>query len=79
MQTRCLCLKKGRMNITKNLGMLLLAIYLILAGITLAVPHHYPDNHNGNPGAGSGHFDSHWQIATSLGPDLHDDPFKRDG
>ncbi len=35
MQTRCLCLKKGRMNITKNLGMLLLAIYLILVGITL--------------------------------------------
>jgi hypothetical protein len=27
--------QKGRMNITKNLGMLLLAIYLILAGITL--------------------------------------------
>jgi hypothetical protein len=26
---------KGAMNITKNLGMLLLAIYLILAGITL--------------------------------------------
>jgi len=26
---------KRRMNITKNLGMLLLAIYLILAGITL--------------------------------------------
>lgn len=44
-----------------------------------AVPHHHPDNHNGNPSAGSGHFDSHWQIATSLGPDLHDDPFKRDG
>lgn len=35
MQTRCLCLKKSRMNITKNLGMLLLAIYLILVGITL--------------------------------------------
>jgi hypothetical protein len=32
-QTRCLCLKKSRMNITKNLGMLLLAIYLILAGL----------------------------------------------
>jgi hypothetical protein len=28
-------LQKGAMNITKNLGMLLLAIYLILAGITL--------------------------------------------
>jgi hypothetical protein len=27
--------QKGAMNITKNLGMLLLAIYLILAGITL--------------------------------------------
>jgi hypothetical protein len=27
--------QKGRMNITKNLGMLLLAIYLILAGVTL--------------------------------------------
>jgi hypothetical protein len=27
--------QKGRMNITKNLGMLLLAIYLILVGITL--------------------------------------------
>ena len=26
---------KGAMNVTKNLGMLLLAIYLILAGITL--------------------------------------------
>jgi len=34
-QRRCLCLKKSRMNITKNLGMLLLAIYLILVGITL--------------------------------------------
>ncbi len=33
MQTRCLCLKKSRMNITKNLGMLLLAIYLILVGL----------------------------------------------
>jgi hypothetical protein len=29
-----------------------------------AVPHHHPDNHNGNIGAGSRHFDSHWQIAT---------------
>lgn len=28
---------KGRMNITKNLGMLLLAIYLILIGITMLV------------------------------------------
>jgi uncharacterized membrane protein HdeD (DUF308 family) len=27
--------QERRMNITKNLGMLLLAIYLILAGITL--------------------------------------------
>jgi hypothetical protein len=27
--------QEGTMNITKNLGMLLLAIYLILAGITL--------------------------------------------
>ena len=27
--------QKGRMNITKNLGMLLLAIYQILVGITL--------------------------------------------
>lgn len=27
--------QKDRMNITKNLGMLVLAIYLILAGITL--------------------------------------------
>jgi hypothetical protein len=27
-------LQKGAMNITKNLGMLLLAIYLILVGIT---------------------------------------------
>ena len=26
-------LQKGRMNITKNLGMLLLAIYLILSGL----------------------------------------------
>jgi hypothetical protein len=26
---------QGAMNVTKNLGMLLLAIYLILAGITL--------------------------------------------
>ena len=33
MQTRLGCLKKGRMNITKNLGMLLLAIYLILSGL----------------------------------------------
>jgi hypothetical protein len=30
---RWLCLRKGDMNITKNLGMLLLAIYLILAGL----------------------------------------------
>ena len=37
MQTRCLCLKKSRMNITKNLGMLLLAIYLILVGIIALV------------------------------------------
>ena len=29
--------QKGSMNITKNLGMLLLAVYLILAGITLLV------------------------------------------
>jgi len=36
-QTRCLCLKKSRMNITKNLGMLLLAIYLILVGIIALV------------------------------------------
>jgi hypothetical protein len=36
-QTRCLCLKKSRMNITKNLGMLLLAIYLILVGIMALV------------------------------------------
>ena len=28
---------KGAMNITKNLGMLLLAIYLILLGITMLV------------------------------------------
>lgn len=33
MQKRWLCLRKGAMNITKNLGMLLLAIYLILAGL----------------------------------------------
>jgi len=32
-QTRLGCLKKGRMNITKNLGMLLLAIYLIISGL----------------------------------------------
>jgi hypothetical protein len=32
-QTRLGCLKKGRMNITKNLGMLLLAIYLIVSGL----------------------------------------------
>ena len=37
MQRRCLCLKKSRMNITKNLGMLLLAIYLILVGIIALV------------------------------------------
>ena len=29
--------QKGRMNITKNLGMLLLAIYLIIVGITVLV------------------------------------------
>jgi hypothetical protein len=29
--------QKRRMNITKNLGMLLLAIYLILIGITMLV------------------------------------------
>jgi hypothetical protein len=32
-QTRPGCLKKGCMNITKNLGMLLLAIYLIISGL----------------------------------------------
>ena len=37
MQRRCLCLKKSRMNITKNLGMLMLAIYLILVGIMALV------------------------------------------
>ena len=37
MQTRWLCFKKARMNITKNLGMLLLAIYLILVGIMALV------------------------------------------
>ena len=31
-----------------------------------AAPHHHPDHRNGNPGTGSGYFDSHWQIATSL-------------
>jgi hypothetical protein len=31
-----------------------------------AVPHHHPDHHNGNPGVGSGHFDSHRQIGTPL-------------
>jgi len=36
-QRRCLCLKKSRMNITKNLGMLMLAIYLILVGIMALV------------------------------------------
>ena len=36
-QTRRGCLKKDAMNITKNLGMLLLAIYLILLGITMLV------------------------------------------
>jgi hypothetical protein len=34
-QTRRVCLKKRPMNITKNLGMLLLAIYLILIGVTM--------------------------------------------
>jgi hypothetical protein len=32
-QTSWLYLRKGAMNITKNLGMLLLAIYLILSGL----------------------------------------------
>jgi hypothetical protein len=32
-QTSWLCLRKAAMNITKNLGMLLLAIYLILSGL----------------------------------------------
>jgi len=34
-QSQPCCLKKGGMNITKNLGMLLLAIYLILTGIIM--------------------------------------------
>jgi hypothetical protein len=34
-QTRRRWVRKDAMNITKNLGMLLLAIYLILAGVTL--------------------------------------------
>ncbi len=36
-QTQRVCLKEGPMTITKNLGMLLLAIYLILVGITALV------------------------------------------
>ena len=32
-QMRQTCLRKEAMNITKNLGMLLLAVYLILVGI----------------------------------------------
>jgi hypothetical protein len=42
-QVQAVCLKKDIMNITKNLGMLLLAIYLVLIGIsalihTIAIP-----------------------------------------
>ena len=44
---------KGAMNVTKNLGMLLLAIYLILIGITMLVH----GNRDGDPGAGGRHFD----------------------
>jgi hypothetical protein len=36
-QRRRVCLKEGAMIITKNLGMLLLAIYLIIVGITVLV------------------------------------------
>jgi len=58
---------KGAMNVTKNLGMLLLAIYLILAGITLLLPYHYSHDRDGDPGAGGRHFDSHRQIAPGGG------------
>ena len=37
MQKEILCLRKDAMNFTKNIGMLLLAIYLILVGIVALV------------------------------------------
>ena len=54
------------MNITKNLGMLLLAIYSDTRRSHSAASHHHPDYRNGNPSAGSGHFDSHRAIANPL-------------
>ena len=42
MQKKRVCLRKDAMNFTKNIGMLLLAIYLILVGIialfSVAIP-----------------------------------------
>jgi len=37
-QKERVCLRKDAMNFTKNIGMLLLAIYLILVGIVALVP-----------------------------------------
>jgi hypothetical protein len=53
------------MNITKNLGMLLLAIYLILVGITALPSLCLPGNRDGTPGTGGWYFDPYRQIATA--------------
>jgi len=37
-QKKCICLREDAMNFTKNIGMLLLAIYLILVGIVALIP-----------------------------------------
>ena len=58
--------QKEAMNITKNLGMLLLAIYLILVGITLLLHITIPTIVMGILTLAAGIFDSHWQIETSL-------------
>ena len=54
--------QKGAMNITKNLGMLLLAIYLILVGI-IALVHIAIPVLDRNFGACGRHFDFNRQIA----------------
>ena len=51
------------MNITKNLGMLLLANHLILVGFTRTPSFCLARHRDGTPGAGGRHFDPHWQVA----------------
>ena len=55
------------MNITKNLGMLLLAIYLILNWNHDALSHYDRPNRDGDPGARGKHLDSDRQVALGDG------------